>query len=266
MKKLILAVMAMAALDVFAAERFAYKGRLAKSDGSVFNITLPMKMTFRIYSGDTGGTTLWGRILPVRLKADGSFNVELGDNEGSPVSGAKHVALADALAESTGGAWIGLTPGEYSEMSPRQRLNPVPRALHTVKAAHAQTVSAPKVVADSLTVAQDVNLASLTLKDGGTMRQTSNDAKTTLTASGERTISAGVEIRVTGEIEGINVGTHDADYIGGKGVAPCDAILVWRKADGITGEGWTSLVVPKSAKLDKRSNEAVKTTSFGRGL
>ena len=264
MKLLITAIMAAAALAASSAEKFSYKGRLAKPDGSAFNVMLPMKMTFRLYSDMTGGNTLWGRTLPVRLKSDGSFNVELGDDEGSPVPDAKHAALADALAESPYGTWIGLTPGEYSEMSPRQRLNPVPRALQAVQAARAHTVAAPKVVAGYLDV-PSATLASFTLKEGGTMRLMSrDDSKTTLAVGdGDHTLSASGEIRVTGAIKGIEVMSCGANYIDGIGFAPSDAIVIWSGAAGITGNGHTALVVPKGAKLHKCSKEHATVSSFG---
>ena len=137
MKRLIAAIIAAAALGAFAAERFAYKGRLAKADGTAFNTALPMTMTFRLYGTEAGGQVLWGRTMPVKMKADGSFSVELGDGEGSAVADAQYVALGDALAASPDGVWIGLAPQSYSEMSPRQKLNPVPRALTAATAAKA---------------------------------------------------------------------------------------------------------------------------------
>lgn len=41
------------------AEKFAYRGRLERTDGSLFNAALPMTMSFRLYDGESGGSPLW---------------------------------------------------------------------------------------------------------------------------------------------------------------------------------------------------------------
>ena len=78
-------------------EKFSYSGKLAKPDGSAFNTSLPMMMTFRLYTKPTGGYIMWGRTMPVRIAADGSFYVELSDDAGSPVPEAITENLAEAL-------------------------------------------------------------------------------------------------------------------------------------------------------------------------
>ena len=40
------------------AEKFAYRGRLERTDGSLFNAALPMTMSFRLYDGESGGSPL----------------------------------------------------------------------------------------------------------------------------------------------------------------------------------------------------------------
>ena len=84
-------------LCAFGAEKISYSGKLAKPDGSAFNTSLPMTMTFRLYTGQLGGYMLWGRTMPVRIAADGSFYVELSDEAGSPVPEAATEKLAEAL-------------------------------------------------------------------------------------------------------------------------------------------------------------------------
>ena len=261
MKRLIVAIVAATALGASAADRFAYKGRLAKADGEAFNTALPMAMTFRLYGAATGGQVLWGRTMPVKMKADGSFSVELGDNEGSAAADARYAALGDALAASPGGVWIGLAPQSYSEMSPRQRLNPVPRALTAATAAKADVLAARKVVADTLNVECESLVGTLSVPAGGSIRQSSRDAAVTLSASGERTLSAGGEIRVTGAIKGITM----RYLVTAGGTARSDMIVLWRGASGISGNGWSALVVPKGTKMIECYGDFNIATAIGKG-
>ena len=262
MKRLIAAIMAVVAMGAVASERFAYKGRLAKPDGSAFNTSIPMTMTFRLYGAATGGQALWGRTMPVKMKADGSFSVELVDGEGSATADAQYAALGDALAAARDGVWIGLTPQSYSEMAPRQRLNPVPRALKAETARSADVVAAQKVVADTLTVSQESSVGTLAVAAGGTIRQTASGASLTMEARGERTLAAGGNVNVTGAIYGI---TDVKDpYHSVSGTAPNDRIILWRYPEGITGEGWTALVVPKGATQVDCNGQYTITTAIGR--
>ena len=103
MKKTIATILLLAAAASAGAagERFCYKGRLAKPDGSAFGTTVAMPMSFRLYGVPAGGQALWGRDIPVRMEADGSFYVELSDTDGSAIAGTKFSSLESALASGT---------------------------------------------------------------------------------------------------------------------------------------------------------------------
>ena len=69
MKTIFAAAFAALALTTCAMDKISYKGQLAKPDGSTFNTSLPMTMTFRIYGVASGGKALWGRTMPVRMSS-----------------------------------------------------------------------------------------------------------------------------------------------------------------------------------------------------
>ena len=103
---------------------FNYQGTLRRGDGSLANGQY--SITFRIYDQPTGGNTLHTETVsnvPVR---DGVFNVVLGDS----VAVAANV-FADAPR------YIGITVQGDGEMTPRQRLHPVPWAQQATQALNA---------------------------------------------------------------------------------------------------------------------------------
>ena len=243
-------------LCAFGAEKISYSGKLAKPDGSAFNTSLPMTMTFRLYTGQLGGYMLWGRTMPVRIAADGSFYVELSDEAGSPVPEAATEKLAEALVFGDA-YWIGLSPGEYSEMRPRQKLVSVPRALTAETARSAGVLKAPSLSVETLE-AGSAKLDSLTVGDA--LRQSSGT--TSLAVSGDQTLSASGVLRLTEKMHGVNIDNTSDDL---PATAPTDMIIMTKEAAGVHGGGWSSIVVPKGATLRNLGTHKVVVT-FGKGL
>lgn len=239
------------------AEKFSYSGKLAKPDGSAFNTSLPMMMTFRLYTAPTGGYMMWGRTMPVRIAEDGSFYVELSDDAGSPVPEAIAEKLAEALVFG-GDYWIGLSPGEYSEMLPRQKLASVPRALTAETAQSAVVLKAPSLKVKTLD-ANRANLKSLTV--GDSLRQSSGT--TSLIVDKDQTLSASGNLKLMEFMHGVNIKERSG---GLPSAAPTDMILLLQHAEGGKGSGWSSIVVPKGATLRNPSSDRKFVVTFGKGL
>ena len=259
MKTIFAAAFAALALAACAADKLSYKGQLAKPDGSTFNTSLPMTMTFRLYDVASGGKALWGRTMPVRMSSDGSFYVELADDSGSAVSDAKYANLADALL-SASGFWIGLTPGNYTEMLPRQPLASMPRALKARYARHVGTMKSYDVEADTLNISSAPGVREMTVKK--TIRQ--NGRNTTLSVSGSRNIYAAKELKLTDGISGIRTRAYSSTSLS---TAPTDLFAIWHDASEVEGSGYCSLIVPSGATLRKCNGGGTSyVTTFGRGL
>ena len=257
-----LAAIALAATSAGAAgERFCYKGRLARADGTAFSTTVAMPMSFRLYGVAAGGQALWGRDVAVRMEADGSFYVELSDEDGSAVSGAQFERLETALASGTN-LWIGLTPQGYSELMPRQPLATVPRALSAAAAHHVDVAKAEKAVADSIAVEDFAGVASLTVP--GSFAQGSGQTTLQVDAGAERTLAAAGETKVTHAIAGVRTATFAVRPAPTNAVT--DTFAVWRAPAGLA-TGWYSLVVPCGARLRTLSADAASSfsTTFGPG-
>lgn len=243
-----------------AGERFSYKGRLARADGAAFSTAVAMPMSFRLYDVAAGGRALWGRDVAVRMEADGSFYVELSDEDGSPISGAPFAQLESALASGTN-FWIGLMPQGYSEMMPRQPLATVPRALSAAAAHEIGTVRAKKgVSAGTLDVSSETSVDSLAAP--GSFAQ--GAGSTRLAVDTDRTVTASGETKVTHAIVG--VGTHTFAEQPAPARAATDTFAVWRDPDGLA-PGYYSLVVPRGARLGTFSTAAASSfyTTLGTG-
>lgn len=241
-------------LCAFGAEKISYSGKLAKPDGSEFNTALPMTMTFRLYTKALGGYMMWGRTMPVRILADGSFYVELSDDVGSTVPEAMTEKLAEALVFGNE-YWIGLSPGEFSEMLPRQKLSSMPRALTAETAQSTKVFKAPSLNVDTLN-AKGAILNSLTV--GDSFRQTAG--ATSLIIQSDQTLNASGTLKLTEMMHGVNIKERTGAL---PGTAPTDMIVMSQNADGVKGSGWSSIVVPKGATLRNPSNNKVVIT-FGK--
>lgn len=148
-------------------EGIAYRGRIEAVDANALNEYTPIPMVFRLYASATGGKVLWGRKHSVPLDTNGVFNVVLSDGSGVAVAGAAFDVLADALASTGGGAWIGLTPGNASdddaslEFSPRQRIVAVPMVQRANVARASENLEVPALVAGTLNVSSNLTVREL---------------------------------------------------------------------------------------------------------
>ena len=128
MKKLIFAVVAMAAGVAMAGVSFSYQGTLMNADGTA-PVSGSKAITFRLYETPTGTDALWGRKVAVQLNESGLFNVELSATSGSPVDSVKTNDLDYVLSQYPGSLYIGLdVEGSTGEIRPRQKLLSVPTA------------------------------------------------------------------------------------------------------------------------------------------
>lgn len=226
-----------------AGERFCYKGRLAKADGTAFNSSVAMPMSFRLYDVAAGGQALWGRDVAVRVETDGSFYVELSDEDGSAVAGATYAKLESALASGTE-FWIGLMPQGYSEMLPRQSIATVPRALSAAAAHHVDTARAKKAEAGSIAVDAAVSVGSLAVP--GSFAQGSASTTLAVAADAGRSVAAAGETKVTHAIKNIRTATFAERPA--PAAAATDTFAVWRDPSGLA-PGWYSLALPAGAAL-----------------
>ena len=204
------------------AEKFAYRGRLERTDGSLFNAALPMTMSFRLYDGESGGSPLWGRTLPVRVETNGTFYVELSDEKGSPSDrDLPYGEIADAFASGDGNFWIGLTPGDYSEL-----------------ALKADAFTAGTATVGTLTVTNALRLTEtrdLIAEEGKTLE-----------------ISAVNDIKILNSIWI----TTKYDVNIGSGTASSDMIIIW-KSPTATGGTPAALFYPKGATLENLGGFAI---------
>ena len=237
-------------------ECFTYRGKLAKPDGSSFDTSLAMEMTFNLYHDKTKGIVLWGRKVPVRMAEDGSFSVELYDEAGSHVSGAAYTNLTDALGYQVYAKefYIGLTPGSSSELSPRLPVNIAPRALSASTAMQIETMRAPSIEADSLIVQSAATVASLNVPKNFVQRSGSAELETP--ANTVQELSAESEINVTHSIQNIKSQTYQA--AGDHSAATTDTFLIRN-----TGDGWYSLVIPFGATPPAGSDTLETSVTFG---
>lgn len=257
-----LAAIVLAAAPAGAAgERFCYKGRLARADGAAFSTSVAMPMSFRLYDVAAGGQALWGRDVAVRMEADGSFYVELSDEDGSAASGAQFDRLEPALASGTN-LWIGLMPQGYSELMPRQPLATVPRALSATAAHEIATVRAKEgVSAGALDVSSAPAVASLTVR--GPFAQGSGETTLAVAAGTERAVFASEETKITHAIAGVGMYTFAATPAPAR--AATDLFAVWRSPAGLA-PGYYSLVVIRGALLRTLSDDASSFyTTLGTG-
>ena len=240
-------------------ERFSYRGQLAKPDGSKFDTSLAMEMTFQLYREKTNGKVLWGRKIPVRMREDGSFSAEISDDAGSHVSEAAYEFLADALAYQIYATdfYIGLTPGSYSELSPRQKIDVVPRALSAATARMIETVKAPTIEVDTLVVQNSAaSVASLSVPES--FIQSSGSVTLEIPADTIQNVSAATETKVTHSIQ--NIKTNQVENFESGTTASTDLFIVFQD-----GGRWRSLILPFGASLNGTGISNATTITFGAG-
>jgi len=138
-------------------------------------------LTFKLYDAESGGTVLWNETKTINV-VGGIINTQLGSV--TPIPSATFV----------GAAWLGITVGTETELSPRITLTSVPYSMMTMNVADGSittikiadnTINTAKII-DGTIVSADINnnqvVKSLnTLKDDVTIAAGSN---VTITPSG----------------------------------------------------------------------------------
>ncbi|MCB0081746.1 MAG: hypothetical protein KDE47_12485, partial [Caldilineaceae bacterium] len=92
-----------------------YQGTLRDAQGNLINGK--RDITFKIYGAASGGSPLFTEEIKEGTVRDGLFNVVLGDG-----------AALNSTIFAGGALYIGVAVGTDAEMTPRQRLHPVPWA------------------------------------------------------------------------------------------------------------------------------------------
>ncbi len=118
-----------------------YQGILMDASGVPYTNNF-YNVEFRIWSGDTAGTLIWGERYNVYVIGGGKFNVILGQG-GTRLANTLVAALPDAFQPQAGLSgddgsvrWLGLTVlPATTEISPRQRILCAPYAFRAADAA-----------------------------------------------------------------------------------------------------------------------------------
>lgn len=216
-KQMILAIaLALAAALQAAPAQFAYQGVL--KDTANAPLTGPHKLKLRLYDVPSGNkAALWGRTYAVQLDTNGLFNVEVSDVTGTPISGEQYNPL-DVVFTGTNVLYIGLTvDGSSGEITPRQKLLPVPFAA---VAANVSRASGNFTVAGKLTAQSAEFSGELTAND---VTVTESISAATLDVKGGATVQGNLDV----------IGT-----ISGFGTVPVKGIIMWGGFINDIPQGW----------------------------
>ena len=140
MKKLMLAMMTVAAASVFGS--FSYQGALKLADGTAVT-ELNKTITFRLYTNPSDDNAIWaGQASVLLASGTGIFNTEISDSLQAPsdFQGTRQPLDTVLAANANETLYLGLTvAGSNGEIRPRQKLLAVPTAsfAHNVKKAAA---------------------------------------------------------------------------------------------------------------------------------
>ena len=216
-KQMILAIaLALAAALQAAPAQFAYQGVL--KDTANAPLTGPHQLKLRLYDVPSGNkAALWGRTYAVQLDTNGLFNVEVSDVTGTPISGEQYNPL-DVVFTGTNVLYIGLTvDGSSGEITPRQKLLPVPFAA---VAANVSRASGNFTVAGKLTAQSAEFSGELTAND---VTVTESISAATLDVKGGATVQGNLDV----------IGT-----ISGFGTVPVKGIIMWGGPENEIPQGW----------------------------
>jgi hypothetical protein len=181
-----------------------YQGYLREPDGSLTNGSY--KITAKIYSAATGGSSLYTTSLPEVTVRDGLFNIVLGDDP-----------LMPATVFTSSPLYIGISLDSDPELIPRQRLHAVPWAFQAstlVNNAQAQTVkgltSNGKVTVNGKTVMNGDATVSGNASVGGDITASGG-----ITVTGDTVLSG--DVYVLGDVTAAGGGTtiHPMDGLWG---------------------------------------------------
>ncbi len=188
---------------------FAYQGLLLDELGNP-TATNRYSIVFRIYDQAAGGSPLWSCTKDVLLDEKGQFSVELSGN--GPFGNSLGELFA-ANAQKT--LFIGLTvDNDAGEISPRQKLLSVPRALWATDSLAAQK---------GMTVAGALHGGAASLQDTGARSLAVSDKLTC--GSLQVTPMTCSNLSVSGPITG-------------KSVIPVRGIVVWSGSQESIPLGW----------------------------
>lgn len=162
MKMMVAAAGTVAVLSASAiTEAIAYSGTVKNADGTSVTAVQTMAMTFRLYDALKPDVVLWARTIPVRVETDGSFSVELSDQNGISATPNDQpvISLARACASVLGNVQIGLTlPDPVNPKEFRETLKPYPAVNHAVFAENTQEARLNTLQCESLAVYGNVNV------------------------------------------------------------------------------------------------------------
>ena len=190
---------------------FAYQGCLLDDHGQVL-ANRNHSIEFRIYDQATEGGVLWSCSRSVVLSASGQFSVELSGNSASGET------LGEIFAGNAGRSlYIALVvDGEGAEISPRQKLLSVPRAIWA---------------ADSVGASGDMNVSSNVVV---------SSASNTGTTAAESIVVSN-EMRCDGRLMAGSMSAQNASVAGsitGMGAIPVGGIIVWSGSAASIPDGW----------------------------
>jgi hypothetical protein len=109
---------------------FSYQGTLRGADGNLLNGSV--KITLHIYNVVSGGAALYSEIFDPVVVRSGHFSVVVGDQAGNAIP---------ANLFNNERLYLGIAVGDDAEMTPRQRLHPVPWAMQASTAQSAVTAN-----------------------------------------------------------------------------------------------------------------------------
>ena len=230
MKKLLVGLMGLTSFAALAAS-FSYQGVLRDAQGQAI-AEKNQTIAFRLYDDPTTETALWGRSVAVRLDDDGLFNVELGDNAGSALTGLD-AKLADVLAANGNATlYIGLTVSDSSgEIRPRQKVLAVPVSAFAQDVSLARndfTVTGLATVKGGLNVLGNVELKgtnvvrTLSVENGATFAGTTKMTGTLNIMGGKLSMDEGTTFEIGGK----------------SAVIPSGVIVMWSGEANNVPSGW----------------------------
>jgi len=139
---------------------FSYQGMLRDATGAL--ITGPVTLTLKLYKQPTGGAALHTESFANLNVRDGLFSVVVGDS----------TPALDPTIFDNPAIYIGIAVNGDPEMLPRQRLHPVPWAMHASTAdkltagATVSTVTGPVTIAGNLTTNGNATVTGNLTTDG----------------------------------------------------------------------------------------------------
>lgn len=249
-KMLVMAVAAIfAGLTYADSVSFAYQGVL-KDDAGGNSLARNQSIEFRLYDTATGSNMLWGRTIAVLLDANGLFNVELSDTNGSAITAAgAYDTLKDALLATSGKTlFIGLTVVNSSgEIRPRQRILSVPYAAIAGDVSNASgdlnvggKVDAKTVNTETLKATKDVEMRKNLTVDGKVSTSGGIEVKSGgLKVTGEVTLNDSTRVNSSLTVKN-NINVTDGTVMrNGYDIAPpVGMIVLWSGAANAIPSGW----------------------------